>query len=125
MPSKPESLADKTVWVIDAHSLIHQVFHALPEMSSPRGEPVGAVFGFARNLLYMWKRRGRTIFFALRHARQDLPPRDVRPYKAQRPEMPEELVPQIPAIRRVIAALGIPALCEWSRPTTSWPPSPG
>ena len=34
-------------------------------------------------------------------------------YKLQRAEMPEDLVPQIPAIRRVIAALGIPALgCE-------------
>ena len=32
-------------------------------------------------------------------------------YKIQRAEMPEELAPQIPAIRRVIAALGIPALC--------------
>ena len=39
----PESLAGQTVWVIDAHSLIYQVFHALPEMTSPRGEPVGAI----------------------------------------------------------------------------------
>ena len=29
-------------------------------------------------------------------------------YKAQRPAMPETLVPQIPAIRRILAALGIP-----------------
>src|SRR5437773_10316385 len=26
------------VYVVDAHSLIFQVFHALPEMSSPHGE---------------------------------------------------------------------------------------
>src|SRR4051794_9667952 len=28
------------VYVVDAYSLIFQVFHALPEMSSPRGEQV-------------------------------------------------------------------------------------
>ena len=40
-------------WAVDAHSLIFQVFHALPEMSSPRGEQVGAVYGFTRDMLYL------------------------------------------------------------------------
>ncbi len=108
-------LAGKTVWVIDAHSLIHQVFHALPEMASPRGEPVGAVFGFTRDLLYLLEdKRPDYLFCAF-----DLPGKTFRhamyePYKAQRAEMPEDLVPQIPAIRRVIAALGIPALGQES-----------
>ncbi len=39
------------VYVVDAHSLIFQVFHALPDMSSPRGEHVNAVFGFVRDIL--------------------------------------------------------------------------
>ena len=106
------SLSGQTVWVIDAHSLIHQVFHALPEMTSPRGEPVGAVFGFTRDLLYLLEEKRPDYLFAafdlpgktFRHAMYDQ-------YKIQRAEMPEDLVPQIPAIRRVIAALGIPALC--------------
>ncbi len=110
----PESLAGKTVWIIDAHSLIHQVFHALPEMTSPKGEPVGAVFGFTRDLLYLLEeKRPDYLFCAL-----DLPGKTFRhvmyePYKIQRAAMPEDLAPQIPAICRVIAALGIPALaCE-------------
>ena len=102
------------MWVIDAHSLIHQVFHALPEMTSPKGEPVGAVFGFTRDLLYLLEEKKPDYLFCafdlpgktFRHAMYD-------EYKIQRAEMPEDLVPQIPAIRRVIAALGIPALsCE-------------
>jgi len=110
----PSSLAGQTVWVIDAHSLIHQVFHALPEMTSPRGEPVGAVFGFTRDLLYLLQEKKPDYLFCafdlpgktFRHAMYDQ-------YKIQRAEMHEDLVPQIPAIRRVIAALGIPALgCE-------------
>ncbi|MEN6451208.1 MAG: DNA polymerase I [Thermoguttaceae bacterium] len=111
---EPETLANQTVWVIDAHSLIHQVFHALPEMSSPRGEPVGAVFGFARDLLYLLEEKKPDYLFCA----FDLPGKTFRHtmydrYKIQRAEMPDDLVPQIASIRRLIAALGIPALtCE-------------
>ena len=34
-------LAGKTVYVIDAYSLIYQVFHALPEMTSPAASRPG------------------------------------------------------------------------------------
>lgn len=108
------SLAGKTVWVIDAHSLIHQVFHALPEMSGPRGEPMGAVFGFVRDLIFLLEnKRPDYLFCAF-----DLPGKTFRhalyaPYKAGRPEMDADLAPQFASIRRVIDALGIPALeCE-------------
>ena len=41
------------MYLIDAHSLIFQVFHAIPEMSSPSGLPTNAVFGFTRDLLFL------------------------------------------------------------------------
>ena len=44
-------LHGQTVWVVDTLSRIYQLFHALPEMTSPQGVPVSAVFGFARDLL--------------------------------------------------------------------------
>ena len=34
------NLHGKTVYIVDAYSLIFQVFHAMPKMTSPRGEPV-------------------------------------------------------------------------------------
>src|SRR5437867_1541526 len=49
--SAPPDLLGKTVYAVDANSLIFQVFHAIPEMTSPRGEPVSAVYGFARDIL--------------------------------------------------------------------------
>ncbi len=105
------SLSGKSVWVIDGHSLIHQVFHALPEMSSPSGEPVGAVFGFTRDLLFLIEEKKPDYLFCafdmpgktFRHAMYDQ-------YKIQRPEMDAELIPQIASIRRVLAVMGIPAL---------------
>jgi len=41
------------MYLIDAHSLIFQVFHAIPEMSSPSGLPTNALFGFTKDLLYL------------------------------------------------------------------------
>jgi len=107
----PDSLRGKTVYVIDAHSLIYQVYHALPEMTSPRGEPVGAVYGFARDVLYLLEvKRPDYLFCAF-----DVPGKTFRhelfdQYKIHRPEMPDDLVPQIESIRRLISALGVPAL---------------
>jgi DNA polymerase I len=107
-------LTGKTVWVIDSHSLIFQVFHALPEMTSPRGEPTGAVFGFTRDMLGILDQKKPDFLFAAFDMsgptfRHELYPK----YKEQRTEMPDELRPQIQTIRRMLAALGIPILeCE-------------
>src|SRR5262245_29923751 len=51
-------LSGQTVYVVDAHSLIYQVFHALPEMSGPSGQPVGAVQGFIRDVLDLIETKG-------------------------------------------------------------------
>jgi DNA polymerase-1 len=107
----PGSLEGKKIYVVDANSLIHQVFHALPPMSSPQGEPVGAVFGFSRDLFYLLEeKRPDYLFCAF-----DLPGKTFRhamyePYKEQRPAMDVDLASQLPLIRQVIEAMGVPAL---------------
>src|SRR6478752_3426702 len=50
-PGDATDLAGKTVYVVDSHSLIYQVFHAMPEMTGPSGQPVGAVQGFIRDVV--------------------------------------------------------------------------
>jgi DNA polymerase-1 len=102
-------LAGRTVWVVDANSLIFQVFHAIPEMTSPKGEPVNAVFGFTRDLLYLLEVK-RPDFLFCAFDRPEPTFRHVRfpEYKAHRSECPPELIPQFPLIRRMIEAMGIP-----------------
>ncbi len=107
----PRTLRGETVWVVDANSLIFQVFHALPEMTSPKGQPVSAVFGFARDMLYLLEEKKPTYLFVA----FDGPERTFRHelyehYKAQRSEMPVDLVPQFAPIRRLLEALGVPVL---------------
>ena len=102
----------------------------MPEMTSPRGEPVEAVFGFARDLLYLLE-SGNLDGPTSCSAAFDLPGKTFRhelyeQYKAGRPEMHVDLVPQIAPIRRMVEALGLPVAraARPSRPTTCWPPSP-
>jgi len=103
--------ADETVYVVDAYALIFQVFHALPEMTGPAGQPVGAVHGFIRDMVDLLEKKSPDYLLCA----FDLPGdtfRDERyaEYKADRSEMPEDLQPQIPNIRRVLEAMGIPCL---------------
>jgi DNA polymerase-1 len=101
-------LTGKIVYVVDSHSLIYQVFHALPEMSGPNGQPVGAVQGFVRDLLDLIEVRQADYLIAAfdhpaRTFRHDLDDQ----YKIDREEMPADLVLQIPVIERFLKALGI------------------
>jgi len=104
-------LAGKSVWVVDANSLIFQVFHAIPEMTGPHGEPVNAVFGFTRDLLYLMSAKQPDYLLCafdlsaptFRHVR-------FVDYKAHRKECPPELVPQFANIRRMVEAMNIPVL---------------
>ena len=43
-PSRP------TLYILDAYSLIYQVYHAIDEMTGPAGQPTNAVFGIVRDL---------------------------------------------------------------------------
>ena len=109
----PASLAGQTVWVVDAHSLIHQVFHAIPDMTSPSGQPVNAVYGFTRDLFYLLESKQPDFLFCA----FDLPGKTFRhalyeQYKAGRPDMHEDLVPQIDFVHRMVEALGIPLLAH-------------
>ncbi len=103
--------ATETVCIIDAFSLIFQVFHALPDMTSPSGQPVAAIHGFTRDVLDLIKTKKPDYLFCA----FDLPGptfRDERydQYKANREEMPADLQLQIPQIRRMLEAMRVPIL---------------
>ena len=104
-------LTGKTVWVIDTLSRVYQLFHALPEMSSPTGTPVQAVYGFAKDLLgIVEKRKPDYLFCAMDAPGPTFRHHQHADYKGTRAEMPADLVPQIPLVRDLCATMGIPCL---------------
>ena len=99
------------VILVDSHSLIYQVFHALPAMTSPQGVEVGAAHGFLRdvaNLLEQWKPDFLVCAFDVsdKTFRNDL----YDQYKANRESMPDALREQIPIIHRCLDTLAIPKI---------------
>jgi len=110
-PVNHDSLVGKSVYVIDANSLIFQVFHGIPEMTSPAGEPVNAVFGFTRDLLFMLeKKKPDYLFIAFDLEGPTFRHELYEPYKGERAEMPVDLIPQFASIRRMLDALNMAVL---------------
>ena len=59
----PETLAGETVYIVDAHALIYQVFHAMPAMTGPQGQPVGAIHGFIRDMVALLEEKQPNYLF--------------------------------------------------------------
>ena len=101
----------KTLVLLDSHALIHRAFHALPSLTNPAGEPMGAVYGFATILLRILQELKPDYLAAafdmagptFRHVAYER-------YKAQRPKAPDELVGQFKNVRRLCQAFDIPVL---------------
>jgi len=99
----------KKIFLIDGSAFLYRAFHAIRSLSTSKGHPTNATFGFTRILLKLLKDNDPEYAVVLfdvkgptfRHKRYDQ-------YKANRPPMPEELAAQIPDIKRIIKALNIP-----------------
>jgi DNA polymerase-1 len=110
-PSSLPPLTGQKVLVVDAHSLIHQLFHAIAEMTSPDGRPVNAVFGFVRDMLHILKKYSPDYLICAFDAKEPSFRKEIYPaYKAHRPELDVDIVPQIEMIEAFLNALGIPVL---------------
>jgi DNA polymerase-1 len=110
-PTTAPDLTGKTVFAIDLLSRAYQLFHALPEMTAPDGRPVSVVFGMVRDLLdVVEKKRPDYLFCGMDAAGPTFRHEKFEAYKANRAEMPADLVPQIPLVRRLLDVMGIPCL---------------
>src|SRR6478735_2642309 len=101
------------VYLIDGSGYIFRAYHALPPLTRPSdGLPVGAVHGFCGMLWKLLRETGElsppthlaVIFdYSARTFRNDL----FDGYKANRPELPEDLIPQFPLIRDAVKAFNV------------------
>ena len=95
--------------LLDSNGLIYRGYHALPPLTTSKGELVNAVFGFCSILL-----RGiQDLQPEYVAACFDLPGPTFRHeqyagYKATRAAMPDDLRSQFPKVREVVAALRVP-----------------
>lgn len=101
----------ETLYLLDGSSYIYRAYFAIRHLSSPKGFPTNALYGFTQMLLKVMKDRApahvAVIFDAGKLTfRNELFPA----YKATRSSMPEDLAQQIEPIKQMVRAFNIPAL---------------
>ena len=105
MPSRPR------LYLIDGSSYIFRAFYAIGHLSNSRGIPTNATFGFTQMLLKVLKdHQPDFLAVALDSRAPTFRSHLYKEYKANRPEMPESLTPQIPYIKKVIEGYRIATL---------------
>ena len=95
------------LYLVDAHAYLHRAYHALPPLTNSKGEPVGALYGFARTLIQILKRDkpdGLAVCFdtpgpTFRHKAYDK-------YKATRKEIDPDLIAQLKRAKPLADAMG-------------------
>lgn len=97
--------------LVDGSSYLYRAFHALPPLTTSRGQPVGAIRGVVSMLEKLASQTGAheigVIFDAPgKTFRDELFPA----YKANRASMPEELRAQVEPLYTIIRALGFPLI---------------
>src|SRR5579862_9888575 len=100
-----------SLMLLDTYGLVYRAFFALPGLTTSKGVPINAVYGFTMMLNKIIADEKPTHVIAAFDkgrpaARMELYPE----YKAQRQTMPDELRPQFGLVRQVLAAYDIPVV---------------
>ncbi|HKB06376.1 MAG TPA: DNA polymerase I [Gemmataceae bacterium] len=106
MSDSPASL-----YLLDTHALIYQMFHAVPQMTAPDGRPINAVFGVTRDLLDIVENVRPTYLLCAFDRPEPTFRNTLYPeYKAHRPPPPPDLSVQVPIVYAVMDAMNLPCL---------------
>jgi DNA polymerase-1 len=102
-------MSKKTLVLLDAHAIIHRAYHALPDFSSSKGEPTGALYGIVAMLVNIINDIKPEYIAAC----FDLPKPTFRheifkDYKGSRKKSDDALVQQIIRSRDIFRAFNIP-----------------
>jgi len=101
----------KTIYLIDGSSYIYRAFYALGRLSSSRGMPTQAVYGFAQMLQKVIREQEPDLICVVFDARGPSFRQEIYDaYKATRQKMPEDLALQVPYIKKLVRHQGIPQI---------------
>jgi len=95
--------------LIDGNALLHRAYHAYPPLTTPKGELVGAVYGFSSLMLSVLEKLSPShVVVAWDVKGPTFRKKSFEQYKAQRGPMEEDLVSQIDRTKEVVEKLNIP-----------------
>ena len=102
-----QKMKDKLL-LIDANSLIHRAYHALPPLNDKDGKPSGALYGLSSVLIKIIKDENPTYAAAaFDRPEPTFRKEEFEEYKATRKPTPEDLISQIKEARGLLEKFGI------------------
>ena len=105
-------MADK-IMLLDGHSLLNRAFYGLPALTNAEGKYTNAVLGFLNIMLrYMEEEKPTHLLAAFDRKEPTFRHLRYKEYKGTRKPMPEELREQVPLMKEILAAMGIPVVTQ-------------
>lgn len=103
-------MSDKLV-LIDGHSILNRAFYGVPDLTNTAGMHTNAVYGFLNILFHILEEeKPQFIAVAFDVKAPTFRHKMFQEYKGTRKPMPGELKEQVPVIKEVLKAMGIPIL---------------
>ena len=100
--------AMREVYLVDGSAYIYRAYHAISPLSTSSGLPTHAVYGFTTILRRIMREKKPECLAVAWDTRGPVFRHKLYPeYKANRPPMPDDLVPQIPYIHKIVDAYNI------------------
>src|ERR1041385_3622653 len=97
--------------LIDADNYIHRAFHALPPLTNSKGQPTGALYGFIRILLKIFREQSPdAVGICFDSAGPTFRHDAYADYKGTRKETDEALRAQLPLAKKITEAWGLRTL---------------
>lgn len=98
--------------IVDGYSFVFRAYHAMPPLTRPSdGLPVGAVYGFTSMLLKLLLDMQPEQLVVVFDTGKKTHRNEIYPeYKAHRPPVPQDLIPQFPLVKEAASAFNIKIL---------------
>ncbi len=106
-------MSDKAqrLYLVDGSSYIYRAYFAIRHLSNSKGEATNAIYGFTTMLMTLLREEQPDHIAVVFDSKGPTFRNDLYPdYKANRADMPADLVPQIPIIKEMVKAFRMPAL---------------
>ncbi len=101
----------KTIYLFDGTSLAYRAFYAIRDLSTSKGFPTNAIFGFIRMFLKLYKDfKPEYVAVAFDVGKKTFRNELLKEYKANRKPTPDNFKVQLPYIKRFLKCLGVTVL---------------
>src|ERR1035437_7089360 len=98
----------KTLYLVDASNMFYRAFFAIPPLSNSKGMATNALYGFVTMTMKLLREvKPDHLVYCFDRSEPSFRNELYEEYKAHREEMPDDLKPQIPYLKKITTLMGL------------------